>query len=249
GRDAKASRASSLQSLLAKQARHALAPDLAPFAAKRSMNPRAAVAPLRLRVDLENLLAELAIFQDPSALAALLARVEAASRRSQNPADSLLRVRVALGLNSVQPHRGRSEKIANAFFRMSRSSRRIDSSRRSCFISSSAGIDPGATTPWPAYVSRHSRSCFAETPRSPAAALRLPSFAASRTASWRPCAVYCYLRLATRPPPPYPGRFSVSTKAGQAQVRQSGRQPQAIRLAWSSRCDRPLDALDCHPDE
>ena len=76
----------------------------------------------------QDLLLEVAILSDSSRVASLAAGIKAASRDAQSLTDSAYGIARTKLFDQVEPYPCRSEKIAKAFFRMSRSSRVRDSS-------------------------------------------------------------------------------------------------------------------------
>src|SRR6185295_963004 len=164
------------------QARHALA--AAAFAALRQlvMDARAAITMFRLLVNRPNLDTQSAIFSAAGAFRTPAPRVVPAHGDLQHATQDHHRKVPGLRPYEAVLHRGRSEKIAKAFFRISRSCRRTSTSR--CSRRTSCSVVSSRTTEIGASLSRHARSCLDDMPKFRATALKLwPLVANSFTAS------------------------------------------------------------------
>src|ERR1700704_6838683 len=109
------------------------------------MNPRCPISAAVLRMNPPDIDQQLAIGDLAQALWLRMPSVEAGRRHAQRIAHDAHRPDIPVVLDQAEPHLGGSEKMATAFFKMSRSIRRRSFSRRSREISDAgSGAECGA---------------------------------------------------------------------------------------------------------
>ena len=143
---------------------------------------------------------EFAIFSPTLALWSSSPGVETARRHFQYPTHQAYRVLSAVFLDELIPHRFWSEKIATAFFKMSRSSLTRASSLLTRRSSSSSVLNTplprNASSPSISNSRTHLRSMSARIPKSSATSFDVrPSSRAKRTASFLNSWLYSLLRF------------------------------------------------------
>src|SRR5262245_42200975 len=150
---AKSSPSMAAEAVVAHQPRHALAAHALPPLTQLGMHPRTAVAPAALHVNRLNCDPELLILLGPPREGSRLPRVEPRARYLQRAAQHPHRELGLLRGDESKPHGFSFAKKAVAFFRMSRSIRRVRFSRRRRPSSSRSAVVSAPVAPLPASIS------------------------------------------------------------------------------------------------